>query len=82
MTEGERNRQVRDLEFQLLGWILFIVCAICFIASGWKNQDILSFVGSIVFFIACIFFVIPLVGKYQQLKQLDHSDRSKATLLE
>lgn len=51
----------QDMKHQLWGWILFLVCAIFFIASGLKNQDILTIAGSVVFFIACILFMIPLV---------------------
>lgn len=38
-----------------------IICAIFFIASSLKNQDILTFIGSVIFLIACIVFLIPLV---------------------
>jgi hypothetical protein len=50
----------RDLKYQLLGWILFIVCAIFFIASSLINGDILTFIGSVIFLIACVVFLIPL----------------------
>ena len=54
------NHVGKDLKYQLLGWILFIVCAIFFIASSLKNGDILTFIGSIIFLIACMVFLIPL----------------------
>jgi predicted membrane channel-forming protein YqfA (hemolysin III family) len=51
----------QDLKYQLFGWILFIVCAIFFIASSLINGDTLTFIGSIIFLIACIVFLIPLL---------------------
>jgi drug/metabolite transporter (DMT)-like permease len=51
----------RERRFQLWGWILFIVCAGFFIASAIHNHDALYLIGSIVFLVACIVFVIPLV---------------------
>lgn len=70
----------RDIEFQLLGWMLFIGCAVCFIASGLKNQDFWSFFGSFLFLVACVFFVIPLVQKYQLLKQFQKVKTTSTSL--
>ena len=50
----------RDFKFQLLGWILFIFCAIFFMLSSLKHQDTLTFIGSVIFLVACIVFLIPL----------------------
>ena len=55
------NHEGQDLKYQLVGWILFIVCAIFFIASSLKNGDTLTFIGSVLFLIACIVFLIPLI---------------------
>jgi len=55
-----KNHEGQDLKYQLFGWILFIVCAIFFIASSLKNGDILTFIGSVIFLIACVVFLIPL----------------------
>ena len=51
----------QEIKYQLLGWILFIICAVLFIASSLKNHDILTFMGSVIFLIACIVFLIPLI---------------------
>ena len=61
MKENQQNQIGQEIKLQLLGWILFIICAIFFIASGLKNHDILTFIGSVIFLIACIVFLIPLV---------------------
>jgi len=50
----------RDIKFQLLGWILFIFCAIFFILSSLRNHDTLTFIGSVIFLAACIVLLIPL----------------------
>jgi len=60
MSVVDRNR---ERNFQLWGWILFIVCAGFFIASGVAGGDILGIVGSIIFLVACVVFIIPLVMK-------------------
>ncbi len=57
------NSTERNLKFELWGWILFILCAGFFIASGIKNQDLFSLIGSIIFLIACLVFIIPLMTK-------------------
>ena len=61
MKENQNRHKVQDLKYQLSGWILFILCAIFFLASSLKNQDTLTFIGSFIFLIACIVFLIPLV---------------------
>ena len=44
---------------QILGWVLFIVSALGFIASSIKNGDTLGLVGGIFFLLACFVFLIP-----------------------
>ena len=61
MKENQENQMRQEIKYQLSGWILFIICAIFFIASGLKNHDILTFIGGVIFLIACIVFLIPLV---------------------
>ncbi|MBT8350502.1 MAG: cytochrome oxidase subunit III [Deltaproteobacteria bacterium] len=51
---GQNNK------FQLFGWTLFIICAIFFILSSLRNRDTLTFIGSVIFLVACIVFLIPL----------------------
>lgn len=53
----------RERKFHLAGWILFLVCALCFIASAAASGDPLYLAGSVFFFVACIAFVIPLVTR-------------------
>ena len=48
-------------KYQLAGWLLFILCALCYMASSWRNQDTLAFMGSILFLLACVVFLLPLV---------------------
>ena len=52
---------VRTLE--LLGWVLFVVSSLFFISSSLKSGDVLSLVGGLLFFVACIVFLIPLFRK-------------------
>ena len=61
MEEKKETTNWRDIKYQLAGWILFVLCAILFTASSVKNHDILTFIGSVIFFIACIVFLIPLL---------------------
>jgi len=51
----------QDLQFQLFGWILFIFCALLFLASSIRNQDAIAVAASLIFLIACFVFMIPLI---------------------
>jgi uncharacterized membrane protein len=61
MKENQKNQIGQEIKYQLAGWILFIICAIFFVASGLKNHDIYTLIGGVIFLIACIVFLIPLV---------------------
>jgi len=43
-----------------------MVCAGFFIASSIESNDILGLIGSIIFLIACVVFIVPLVIKKRQ----------------
>jgi hypothetical protein len=60
MADDDRER---EMKFNLWGWILFVVCALFFIASSLQGRNILGLVGSIIFLIACFVFLYPLVHK-------------------
>jgi hypothetical protein len=47
-----------------LGWFLFLVCSIFFIASAVLSGDTLYLIGSIVFLFACLVFIIPQVVRW------------------
>ena len=61
MKTNRKKHKEQDFKYQLSGWILFILCAVFFLASSIKNQDMLTFIGSVIFLIACIVFLIPLL---------------------
>ncbi|HVZ02303.1 MAG TPA: hypothetical protein VHA35_22545 [Dongiaceae bacterium] len=44
---------------QILGWILFIVSALAFIASSLRNGDLLGLIGGAFFLLACFVFLVP-----------------------
>ena len=61
MKENQGNHKGQDFRYHLAGWILFVLCAIFFIASSLINRNVLTFFGSVIFLIACIVFLMPLV---------------------
>lgn len=65
MKEIRKGQEERDLKLQLIGWILFVLCAVLFLASSVKNRDVLTFIGSVFFLVSCFFFIIPLVERMQ-----------------
>jgi hypothetical protein len=52
----------RERKTHLLGWVIFIVCAGFFIASS-VGGSVLGVVGSVLFLIACLVFIAPLVTR-------------------
>ena len=56
-----KDRFKQEVKYHLAGWVVFIICAVLFIASSLKSGDILMLVASVVFLAACIIFLIPLI---------------------
>jgi F0F1-type ATP synthase assembly protein I len=52
--DGERDRKL-----QLCGWLLFVLSAAFFIATSIRSGDMLALIGGVLFFVACIVFLIP-----------------------
>ncbi|MEO0560916.1 MAG: cytochrome oxidase subunit III [Chloroflexota bacterium] len=50
-----------DRQLQLIGWVLFIVCAVFYTAASVQDGNPLSIAGSVTFLVACFFFVVPLL---------------------
>jgi membrane-bound ClpP family serine protease len=55
------DRECKAERYQLYGWILFIACALLFIVESFINRQPLLFVGSIIFLLACVLFLVPLI---------------------
>ncbi|WP_080809824.1 hypothetical protein [Desulfamplus magnetovallimortis] len=58
-TKSSAEIKKMDKTIQLWGWSLFILSSLFFIASSIKSGDILSLGGGVLFFVACIVFLIP-----------------------
>ena len=50
-----------DRQWQLIGWAMFVICALFYLAAGWRSGDALTLIGSLIFLIACFVFMIPLL---------------------
>lgn len=71
----KRSRLVRKLASQLAGWLLFIACSIFYLISGYQTGDPLIFWGSLLFFIACLFFLLPDLFKLITILRGFHTPR-------
>ena len=57
------SEQSRERRFNLWGWLLFVVCAGCFIASSVRSGDTLMLAASVIFLLGCVVFIVPLVSR-------------------
>jgi hypothetical protein len=58
----------RERKFHLWGWFLFLVCAGFFIAGSLQYGNIASLIGSAIFLIACVVFLIPIITSTEKNK--------------
>ena len=66
LPEGGSPINKAEKCYHLAGWLLFIVCAVFFIAQSLTDNNLLGLGGSIVFFAGCVAFLIPLVGNWRK----------------
>ncbi len=59
----------REVRYHIIGWVLFVVCALFFMAAAWANGDWLTLIGSIIFLFACVVFLIPLLASAHDEKE-------------
>jgi F0F1-type ATP synthase assembly protein I len=48
-------------QMDLLGWLVFLVSSLFFLLSGVRNGDVMGVIGSALFFVACVLFIVPLL---------------------
>jgi len=74
-TEIVTNDRI-EKRAHIIGWGLFIICALFFLVSSIVNKDAFAFVGSLTFLLACFVFLFPLLctnnQKQKQEKQHDN----------
>ena len=56
----------RDEKYALVGWVLFIVCAVFYTLAAFQYKSLTSIVGSLIFLLACFVFMVPLIWKEPQ----------------
>lgn len=61
----------REQWFQFWGWIIFVLCAFFFIATTALAGDLLGVIASLLFLLACIVFLIPLIPKLRGRNRKD-----------
>ena len=44
----------------LIGWALFLASAGSYTVSSWRSGDWPGLVGSLLFLVACLFFIVPM----------------------
>lgn len=70
MANGKKDDMYeKSLRWQLYGWILFIACALLFIAASIVGREPLVLAGSLVFLLACLFFIVPLIESFRNGKR-------------
>lgn len=45
----------------LIGWVLFLASAISYTVSSWRSGDWPGLIGSLLFLVACLFFIGPML---------------------
>jgi hypothetical protein len=45
----------------LIGWLCFTLCSVVYFFDSLENGSIAATIGSILFFVGCCIFMIPLI---------------------
>lgn len=57
------RKQERERRFQIFGWVLFLVCSVFFIVSSAVAGSPWGLIGSVLFLLGCVVFLIPFIWK-------------------
>ena len=49
-----------EWRFIITGWLVFVASAVFFIWAALNSGDWISITASVLFFIACLFFLVPV----------------------
>ncbi len=49
----------KEQRINLVGWVLFVVSALFFIAASLRAGDLLGLAGALFFLVACFVFLLP-----------------------
>ncbi|MEE9375594.1 MAG: hypothetical protein V3V04_04605 [Rhizobiaceae bacterium] len=50
-----------DKWYQIIGLIGFILAGLIFILVGWRADDMLTVLGSVIWTLSCLVWIIPLL---------------------
>ena len=56
------NTPQKDKDYDLWGWVLFVVSALFFIASSIRAGDVVGLLGGVFFLLACAAFLVSYAG--------------------
>jgi len=56
-----RSSGMSDWSFEFAGWLLFVCSALAFIATSLRSGDGLGLAGGVLFLMACLAFLVPLM---------------------
>ena len=51
---------------ECVGWLLFVLSALFFIAASWRAGDWVGLSGGLLFLVSCFFFLYPMVKNLRQ----------------
>ena len=56
------NGSRKGKNYDLWGWLLFVISALFFIGSSIRNGDVIGLLGGIFFLLACVAFLVSYMG--------------------
>jgi hypothetical protein len=54
-------RIVKERRAHAIGWGLFLASALSYTVSSWRSGDWPGLIGSLLFLVACLFFIAPML---------------------
>lgn len=58
-----------EKKFELAGWFIFIASSLFFMASSVLGGDLVGFIGALLFFVACIVFLLGMLARRGSRRQ-------------
>lgn len=52
---------MKERRAHAIGWGLFLASALSYTVSSWRSGDWPGLIGSLLFLVACLFFIAPML---------------------
>lgn len=72
-----KNKSTFDRNCHIIGWSLFIISSLFYMAASIRAGDTIGLLGGLFFFAACLIFLLPFISHRDSLGMSDKLSKDR-----